>query len=998
MASTSSTPPSQNSGLMRLFSAATDVPAFIVIALGIAIALLMEDVPVRLIGVCISILGSIAVFVLYAQRVKDSSALQQMSKPVKTVSDVSDFKTTVKQETGSKRLVFDDFAESFATVDVQAAPQASISQPFEENLPKNTSSQAEPSSSSKKQTEKQGTEAPSPAKAQSQQPTLPKKLVFDDFDDMAGFDDVNEVKLITAPQKFTPQTLPPVLPSFSAASGESSPSSSQPSSSQPSSSLPSSGKKVLVFDDANESASLNNDFQANIAIGSTVLPASLQKPQPPEAVSPAPSVFTRTEAIAGNYIAPKLDESLLGAGFDDDDGGEFRILGKTPAVATTSAPSPSATTPSAEELSKKKDVDPTPEQPVQTLTASAVAPTLTPIEIPADPVPKPLSTPNIPSTGERLTEVEDVQDKVTRASKAALHVATVELEPREIASVASQASEMRSSDAMAAAQAADVQSYSPAKLDLKLNTSNIALGQVSTEIPEETVSHRRKKLTVTMDEIAEEAPEVVKNEPRKEFDFLLQRVLMAIRSAMNARTTVYWWYAADRKQLTMEAKISDVSDTIQSRTIAALGDDAVSQIAQSGTPEILSEISTDAELRLLPYYTSPAKTRSFVGVPVFYNNAVVGVLTADSTEDDAYDNATVSFLGHFTKLISGLIQSYTEKYDLLQSARTLDAIDTFRQLTLKPERTGEDICTALIRSLMRLVPYNTMGTCIFSDDRANWYVSNMHTKTPEAREILGADVFLETSLLGKTISNGRTYRFANPAQTFVRVTEQELKPDTLAFTAVPLVSVSRCYGALFIEETGETRLSKQDIEILETACEYAGTALEQIQLQDYVQSHTLVKDVSDERVISSSDFIERARQEMARAADVKLSFTVALLCLDEYAAFSSNDTLREELFRMFLETVKKNAREYDVVGQFGRNAVAVCLVEKNTQEAQMWAERLRREIASVPQNVKGKQFTITASIGVAEFLKQTSLEELLTHAEKALDVAVRKTNSVSVFS
>jgi diguanylate cyclase (GGDEF)-like protein len=275
----------------------------------------------------------------------------------------------------------------------------------------------------------------------------------------------------------------------------------------------------------------------------------------------------------------------------------------------------------------------------------------------------------------------------------------------------------------------------------------------------------------------------------------------------------------------------------------------------------------------------------------------------------------------------------------------------------------------------------------------------MHTKTPEARSILGAKVALETSLIGKTISNGRTYRFANPTSTFTRIAEQEQKPETLAFTAVPLVSVSRCYGALFIEESGgETRLTKQDIEILETACEYAGTALEQIQLQDYVQTHAMYRESSDERVVSALDFVEQARQEMARAKERRLAFSVALVQLDEYAAFASNDELREELFLKFVEAVKKNAREYDVIGRYVGNVVGVCLAEKNSNEARMWAERLRREIASVPLTVNGKQFTITASIGVAEFLKQNSLEELLTNAEQALYMALRKTNSVGIFS
>ncbi len=950
--------------LSRLFNAPTDIPALLVIALGLAIALFLGDLPVRLIGVCIAILGSIGVVVLYSQRVKDLSALresaaretalrEQMKSPSKAVSDVSDFKTTVKQESGSKRLVFDDFAESFGVATDEAPPTKTAQN-------KSAPAQAIP--------EKKAVSAPP-------QPTLPKKLVFDDFDDAAGFDDVT---LVTAPHKFTPEMPPPTIPTPTSAVQQALNTTNTTS-----------GKKVLVFDDSNENASLNNDFTPQISIGQTTLPSDLQpKPAPPP-VTPPPPPVALAEALPGNYNAPRLDESLLGADFDEDEGAEFRIVGKSTATAA-STPAPITVTtstipPPTPIEAKKKDDEGNGENTA--VSAQPLIPTLPPQgegqgakhdaapDTEHSPKPSPAvrglgeeTTPETAPTLEEFTTDEDIQDKVTRAANAALK--------REAYQAPNNKSQATSSKQQAPNPKA----------------------QASTELSEEAVSHRRKKLTVQMEEIVEETPEGAKNEPRREFEFLLQRVLLAIRSAMSARTTAYWWFAADRKQLTLEAKISDVPEAMKKQVSFALGDDVLSHIAESGTPEILSEISIDAELQLLPYYTAPAKTRSFVGVPVYFNNAVVGVLTADSTDDDAYDNATVSFLGHFTKLVSGLIQSYTEKYDLLQSARTLDAIDTFRQLTLKPDRTSEDVCTALIRSLMRLVPYTTMGTTIFSEERGGWYVSNLHTKEPQTKEILSGEVYLDNSLVGKTITNGRTYRFANPSANFVRVTQREQKPTTLAFTGVPLVSVSRCYGALFIEEAGETRLTKQDVEIIETVCEYAGTALEQMQLQEYVQTHALLQEASDNALVGTATFLQRVNEELARAEDVELSLTIALVSLDKYAAFSNNLPLLDELNHAFVQILRKNLRPYDVIARYHGTTLAVCLIEKNTQAAQMWAERIRRETAAASLSVGGKQYNVTVSIGLAEFLKQGSLEELLEHAEKALAAALKKTNCVSIFN
>ncbi|MCU0425955.1 MAG: GAF domain-containing protein [Candidatus Kapabacteria bacterium] len=970
----------QQPSFSRLFNAPTDIPALLVIVLGLAIALFLGDLPVRLIGVCVAVLGTIGVVVLYNQRIKDLSALQEYSaqRPaVKTVSEVADFKTTMTQELGSKRLVFDDFAESFGTVD--------------DDIPSSQPSSTQRSAQRSEQTPSKTSPQPIPKTAPKDVPkppvsittALPKTLVFDDFDDTAGFDDVNELTLKTAPEKFTPSEPPPVIPTLPSAVQQTLSDVAATNASAHISGTHLAGTKVLVFDDSDESSALQNDFMPTIAIGQTTLPSELQPKPAPAPVTPPPPPVSVGEILPGTFNAPKLDETLLGAEFDDDDGTEFRIVGK---AAPNLTPAPT-TLVSSEPQAKKKDDEITPAIPTQEqaqaldaepqsasadvalefaqeVVAQEVVAQNTQ-EITANPLPDTPSESldNARSEPQELTSDEDIQGKVTRAAKAALKREIYEAPKQTSASGAKQPN------------------------------------KASTELSEEAVSHRRKKLTVQMEDIVEETPEAAKNEPRREFEYLLQRILLAIRSAMSARTTAFWWYAADRKQLTLEAKISDVSEAMRKTIdLTEVGDNVFSHITETGAPEILMEISRDAELQLVPYYASPSQTRSFVGVPVYFDKAIVGVLTADSTDDDAYDNATVSFLGHFTKLIGGLIQSYTEKYDLLQSARTLDAIDTFRQLTLKPDRTSEDVCTALIRSLMRLVPYTTMGTCIYSEDRSAWYVSNLHTKDATAREILGGEVYLDNSLVGKSVTNGRTYRFANPAANFVRVTQREPKPQMLAFTAVPLVSVSRCYGALFIEEKGETRLTKQDVEIIETVAEYAGTALEQMQLQDYVQTHALLQEASENTMVGAAVLKQRMNEEIARAEDVELAMTLALISLDKYAAFSNNLALWDELNHALVQVLRQNLRPYDIIARYHGTTLAVCLIEKDTQAAQMWSERVRRDIAATSLSVGGKQYSVTVSIGVAEYRKQKSLDELLEHAEKALDAALKKTNSVSIFS
>ena len=307
----------ESSSFTRLFNAPTDIPALLVIALGLGIALFLGDVPVRLIGVCIAVLGSVGVAVMYNQRVKELAVLRSLegARPsAKAVSDVTDFKTTVKQETGSKRLVFDDFSESFGDAPPET-PQAPSAKATAELARKKSPPSSPPA------------DAPALSSALSPSAAPPKTLVFDDFDDAADFDDLEEVTLVTAPQKFTPSAPPPAIPQTGAAN---------PPADAPRAETQADGKKTLVFDDADERAGLQNDFTPKIAIGRATLPEDLQakRPVPPPVTPPPPPVKTG-DIAAGAFQPPKLDETLLGAEFEEEDGAEFRILGKS-----TSSPAP----------------------------------------------------------------------------------------------------------------------------------------------------------------------------------------------------------------------------------------------------------------------------------------------------------------------------------------------------------------------------------------------------------------------------------------------------------------------------------------------------------------------------------------------------------------------------------------------------------------------------------------------------------------------------------
>ena len=514
-------------------------------------------------------------------------------------------------------------------------------------------------------------------------------------------------------------------------------------------------------------------------------------------------------------------------------------------------------------------------------------------------------------------------------------------------------------------------------------------------IRESSAGHKRARLNIQIDDLMEEYPHSgLHNEPRKEFDYLLSRVLMVIRSVTTARTAAFFWVNYDKRQLVLESYISDDSEFISQQRKFMLSDDVISQIALGGRPEILTEIKPTAELDLIPYYVRAAGTVSFIGVPVFFGNTVVGVLCADTRQPDAYDGITVGFFGHFTKLISGLVQSYTGKYDLLQGIRALDAISHYRQLVSQSSTNEMDICAALVESASAAIEYSAIGIGMFDYENNVWRVHHYLTKEQSAATISGELIDLDYTLIGNTILTAQT-TLQNPVhETLARVADNESILSNGYFVSVPLKSMTHNYGALFVEGPSGG-ITDQDVNILEILGEQTGTIIEQLRFQTMLHNTSLIDE--SRGTLNQTAFTGRLTEEIARSGDFTTPITLVLIHLDHYFSLETSPEIMEYMINHIISIIRKYTKPYDIVGGIDSTTLAVALIGQKAQKAQIWSERIRKEVASSVIDVFGKRFTVTVSIGAAESMPKETPDQLIQNAQHVLQLALQKSNSVSIF-
>lgn len=487
-------------------------------------------------------------------------------------------------------------------------------------------------------------------------------------------------------------------------------------------------------------------------------------------------------------------------------------------------------------------------------------------------------------------------------------------------------------------------------------------------------------------------------EPRKEFEYFVSRLLLSLRNVTTVNTTAFILHNAERNELILESFVTDLSDLIIDNNKAKMGNDIVSQIIQNQKPEILSEINPSATNDLFFYYTTKTNIHSFIGIPIFYEDKVIGVVTADSVENDAFDNNFASLLGQYSKLISGMLKSYTEKYELSLDSKTLQAVKYFNSLIEKTNIDYNDVNTFLIETVSKVLECNTIGIVVYNADSENWYVNQISSIFEDTSRLLGQNIDINNSLIGQCITENKTVFITPIDSSLVRVNRSEINMQGGFFISIPLKALNQTFGVLYIEGIKASSLSSYEISILQTIANNAGYVVEKIQLLDLIKNNSIYD--ANTGLLNPNAMYERVYRELERAKATGVHLTLCIIRIDRYASLNPE----EHLNRMNIATeqlinlLNSNIREFDILGQIDDDVFAVMLVGVGLEKAQLWAEKIRTEYAMTIIEAEGKRFNATISMGLANSNIVNNVENLIENSAKALNISIEKTNHVQLYS
>jgi diguanylate cyclase (GGDEF)-like protein len=364
------------------------------------------------------------------------------------------------------------------------------------------------------------------------------------------------------------------------------------------------------------------------------------------------------------------------------------------------------------------------------------------------------------------------------------------------------------------------------------------------------------------------------------------------------------------------------------------------------------------------------------------------VIVADSPAEDTFGQETLVLLGRFTKLVSSLIKSYTDKFDLLLESELLSSIRRMQD-RVKSDPSEQSILAALADEANRLANWDFLTVTMYSDDKHGWVVQKVVNKAGLPYVAPETVVDPQHSVVAEVIRNNQLQSIPDvQAAGAVRFGESEQIDSEGSFLCVPISSFNRCYGAVSLESRARANFTGSDTETIYRLVENAAAALEVLYMNDLVREYVVVDHHTGS--MTRRHFLRRLEEEVRRAEDFDTELSFVSLAVDglqeqinRYGKDGADAILNE-----ITKVVRANLRPYDTIGRHETDRLGILLIHTAASEAYLWSEKVRKLIASHVMTVAGKSFSVTVSVGVCGLSEGMRTEELISGTTRVLAKAL----------
>lgn len=485
------------------------------------------------------------------------------------------------------------------------------------------------------------------------------------------------------------------------------------------------------------------------------------------------------------------------------------------------------------------------------------------------------------------------------------------------------------------------------------------------------------------------------DEPKHEFEYFISRILMIIKSTVTTNTVGLFLYEPHKRALKLYSYITENEQYIIKDVSININKDILSEIVTNSKPEILTNINLAAVQDILPYYNQSVAIKSFVGIPIFSKQQTVGILTLDSFDNETFNSNIIGYLGHFTKLLSSLLTSLNEKFELKISKNTLAAINKYRSILTQTDVTFDSILKSAFDTITNILGFENIGFCNFSSQTGSWQIQAL--KGNEAFVKLLGNTKIDTSkaLISRTLFQNEALFIAPISDNSHIVSPKEIFNENGYFISVPLQSLNSNYGAIFVNGNNYNNVSRYDVEILKILCEHIASTIENLYYINIYQNFSQIDYKTG--ILNPTTLYQRLNEELIRSQDFKYFIGFVTFMIDNYSSYQNTTGLNQSIQLLEIEVIKNHLRPYDIIGFLDDTIIGVVLTNVNINDLKIWAEKVRTEIANKYIMIDNHRYMFTLSIGASISTPEDNVDSLTKKAIDMLKESAKKSNTVTIF-
>lgn len=439
----------------------------------------------------------------------------------------------------------------------------------------------------------------------------------------------------------------------------------------------------------------------------------------------------------------------------------------------------------------------------------------------------------------------------------------------------------------------------------------------------------------------------------------------------------------------------------------------------------LPDIDSEKTRRLYSLvHTSKEHVRSYLGIPLLVGEKIIGVLSVQSYQPDAFSPQRIELLETIALQAAIALHNASLFEQTRQRANELSILYDIG-LALSREVELERVLRALLEKCRQVLPMDVFYIALF--DKETYLLKHpLFWDKGKFKQTAARDIRATPGLSGEVILGRKTLHlpnvFAPEVQQKYQIIRLGGKP-TRCYVGVPMLIHGEAIGVISMQTREANTYTSEHIRLLELIAIQAAIAIENSRLYLKAQEELRMRrkaqnslEIANEELQIQLRQVEALQEKLRelvlrdpltglhnrRYLDEQLSriladavargrrFCVIMLDIDHFKKF--NDTYTHLAGDLLLQSLaglmRKHIRPTDITCRFGGEEFVLVLPGASLSIAAQRAEELRELFAQDKITFQGQALGTTISLGVAGYPEHgATADDLVMRADQALYLA-----------